>query len=244
MQCAAATDIGCLRDENQDRVFVQKFGECILAAVFDGMGGERAGEEASRIAEEEFLTHFKKSYRESMDTHALRNLMISSVSAANTVIYTTARMNYRNFGMGTTCVAAFIDASGISVVNVGDSRAYYYAGGTIRLITTDHTVVNMLLEHGRIRPEEIATHPQRHMLTRAVGVEKTVRPDYFRLDRRDEKFHLLLCSDGLSGYCGNAELAHVLEQEQDVQGHVDQLIQMALDKGGRDNVSVALVSEP
>lgn len=244
MQCAAATDIGCLRDENQDRVFVQKFGEYVLAAVFDGMGGERAGEEASRIAEEEFLTHFKKAYREGMDPHALRNLMISSVSAANTVIYTTARMNYKNFGMGTTCVAAFIDASGISVVNVGDSRAYYYAGGAIRQITTDHTVVNMLLEHGRIRPEEIATHPQRHMLTRAVGVEKTVRPDYFRVDRRDEKFHLLLCSDGLSGYCGNAELAHVLEQEQDVQGHVDQLIQMALEKGGRDNVSVALVSEP
>ncbi|MBQ8687445.1 MAG: Stp1/IreP family PP2C-type Ser/Thr phosphatase [Ruminococcus sp.] len=244
MQCAAATDIGCVRDENQDRVFVQSFGSGILAAVFDGMGGERAGQEASRIAEEEFLTHFKKAYRASMDPHALRNLMISSVSAANSVIYTSARMNYKNFGMGTTCVAAFVDEHGISVVNVGDSRAYYYAGGIMKQITTDHTVVNMLLEHGRISPGEIATHPQRHMLTRAVGVERTVRPDYFRVERRDEQFHLLLCSDGLSGYCGNVELAHVLEHQQDVQEHVDQLIQMALDKGGRDNVSVALVSEP
>ncbi len=244
MQCAAITDIGCVREENQDRVLIHRFGDCALAAVFDGMGGERAGMEASRIAEEEFMTHFKKVYREGMDPHALRNLMMSSVSAANTVIYTSARVNYKNFGMGTTCVAAFVDETGISVVNVGDSRAYYYAGGTIRQITNDHTVVNMLLEHGRITPEEIATHPQRHMLTRAVGVERTVRPDYFRMERKDEPFHLLLCSDGLSGYCGNAELAHVLEQEQDVQEQAVQLVQMALDKGGRDNVSVALISEP
>jgi protein phosphatase len=201
--------------------------------------------EASRIAEEEFLTYFKKSYREGMDVRAMRNLLTSSVSAANTVIYTSARMNYKNFGMGTTCVAAFVDETGISVVNVGDSRAYYYAAGEIRQITTDHTVVNMLLEHGRITTEEIATHPQRHMLTSAVGVEKTVRPDYFRIECKEEPFQLLLCSDGLTGYCGNAELAHVLEQEKEhVQQCVAQLIQLALNKGGRDNISVALIANP
>lgn len=244
MQYASYTDIGCVRDENQDRVIALAYGECILAAVFDGMGGERAGEEASRIAEEEFLSHFNKSYREEMDAHALRNLLISSVSAANSVIYTTARMNYRNFGMGTTCVAAFADKNGISVVNVGDSRAYYYKDGEIKQITTDHTVVNMLLEHGRISPAEIATHPQRHMLTRAVGVEKTVRPDFFRIEHTGEDYTLLLCSDGLSGYCGNAELAHVLGQELSAQEKTDQLIELALNKGGRDNVSVAVVMQP
>ncbi len=243
MQSFAATHIGCVRDENQDRVKVERYGENILAVVFDGMGGERAGQEASRIAEEEFFAHFNKSYRENMDPHAMRNLLISSVSAANTVIYTTARMNYKNFGMGTTCVAAFVDEKCISVVNVGDSRAYYYANGSIKQITTDHTVVNMLLENGRIQPSEIANHPQRHMLTRAVGVEKTVRPDYFRVDRRDEQFQLLLCSDGLSGYCGNAELAHVLEQGLGAEECVEQLINTALDKGGRDNVSVAIVTQ-
>lgn len=243
MQSFAATHIGCVRDENQDRVKVERYGENILAVVFDGMGGERAGQEASRIAEEEFFAHFNKSYRENMDPHAMRNLLISSVSAANTVIYTTARMNYKNFGMGTTCVAAFVDEKCISVVNVGDSRAYYYANGNIKQITTDHTVVNMLLENGRIKPSEIANHPQRHMLTRAVGVEKTVRPDYFRVDRRDEQFQLLLCSDGLSGYCGNAELAHVLEQGLGAEECVEQLINTALDKGGRDNVSVAIVTQ-
>ena len=243
MQSFAATHIGCVRDENQDRVKVERYGENILAVVFDGMGGERAGQEASRIAEEEFFAHFNKSYRENMDPHAMRNLLISSVSAANTVIYTTARMNYKNFGMGTTCVAAFVDEKCISVVNVGDSRAYYYANGSIKQITTDHTVVNMLLENGRIKPSEIANHPQRHMLTRAVGVEKTVRPDYFRVDRRDEQFQLLLCSDGLSGYCGNAELAHVLEQGLGAEECVEQLINTALDKGGRDNVSVAIVTQ-
>lgn len=244
MQYAAYTDIGCVREENQDRVIVYAYGENILAAVFDGMGGERAGEEASRIAEEEFITHFNKAYREDMDAHALRNLLISSISAANSVIYTTARINYKNFGMGTTCVAAFIDKKGISIVNVGDSRAYYYKNGELQQITNDHTVVNMLLEHGRISPSEIATHPQRHMLTRAVGVEKTVRPDFFRIDNLGEDYTLLLCSDGLSGYCGNAEIAHVLEQQISAQEKTDQFIELAINKGGRDNVSVAVIMQP
>ncbi len=244
MQYAAYTHIGCVREENQDRVIVRPYGECVLSAVFDGMGGERAGEEASRIAEEEFLSHFNKSYREGMDPHALRNLLISSVSAANSVIYTTARMNYKNFGMGTTCVAAFVDKRGIHVVNVGDSRAYYLAGGELKQITTDHTVVNMLLENGRISSAEIANHPQRHMLTRAVGVEKTVRPDFFRIENVSDNFSVLLCSDGLSGYCGNAELEHVLEQELSAEEKTNQLISLALDKGGRDNVSVAVIMQP
>ncbi len=243
MQCAAATHIGCIRDENQDKVKIEKFGECVLAAVFDGMGGERAGQEASRIAEEEFFTHFRKSYRDNMDAHALRNLMISSVSAANSVIYTTARINYKNFGMGTTCVAAFLDDTSISVVNVGDSRAYYFSEGTLRQITTDHTVVNMLLERGRITPEEMINHPQRHMLTRAVGAERTVRPDFFRIDKRSESFQVLLCSDGLSGYCGNAELSHMLEQEATIKEKVKALIDMALQTGGRDNISAVVVTD-
>ena len=146
--------------------------------------------------------------------------------------------------MGTTCVAAFIDETGISVVNVGDSRAYYMADGNIRQITNDHTVVNMLLERGGMNPKELATHPQRHMLTKAVGTEKTVRPDYFRLERKDEEFRLLLCSDGLSGYCGNAELQYVLGQEITAHECADQLIEMALQKGGRDNVSVAVIMQP
>lgn len=245
MQYAARTHIGCVREENQDRVAVRAYGEGgVLAAVFDGMGGERAGEEASRIAEEEFMSHFTKSYKNGMDPHALRNLLISSVSAANSVIYTKARINYKNFGMGTTCVAAFADQKGISVVNVGDSRAYIYADGALRQITSDHTVVNMLLEHGRISPAEIATHPQRHMLTRAVGVEKTIKPDYFRIECAGGEYELLLCSDGLSGYCGNAELLNVMETELSAEEKADRFIEMALEKGGRDNVSAAIVVQP
>lgn len=245
MQYAARTHIGCVREENQDKVAVCEFEDGrVLAAVFDGMGGERAGEEASRIAKEEFMSHFTKLYRNSMDPHALRNLLISSVSAANTVIYTTARINYKNFGMGTTCVAAFSDEKGISVVNVGDSRAYLYSNNTFRQITSDHTVVNMLLEHGRISPAEISMHPQRHMLTRAVGVEKTVKPDYFRIDNAGSGYELLLCSDGLSGYCGNAEIQNIMEMELSAKEKTDIFIEMALDKGGRDNVSAAVVMQP
>ena len=111
-----------------------------------------------------------------------------------------ARMDYQNFGMGTTCVAAFISQTYIAIANVGDSRAYYWAEDTLQQITVDHTRVQALLEQGEITEDEMATHPQRHMLVKAVGVERTVCPDFFRIDRVDSQpFILLLCSDGLSG---------------------------------------------
>lgn len=243
MQKAAVTHIGLVREENQDRVIVEKLNNCILAAVFDGMGGQQGGKVASRIAEEEFVGQFQKAYESGMDLYALRNMMVSSVSAANSVIYTTARLDYKNYGMGTTCVAAFVDEEGISVVNVGDSRAYYYTkDGGLKQITKDHTVVNMLFEKGRITAEQRETHPQRHMLVRAVGVEKTVKPDYFRITH-EKQFRLLLCSDGLCGFCKDAEIEEILSQQIDAQECVNRLLALALEKGGRDNVSIAVVSE-
>lgn len=119
-----------------------------------------------------------------MDAYSVRSLLLSSVSAANSVVYTTARMDYQNFGMGTTCVAAFVTAEYIAVANVGDSRAYLLTRETMEQVTTDHTVVHMLMETGQITEEEMETHPKRHMLMKAVGVERTVCPDFFRIDLR------------------------------------------------------------
>lgn len=243
MTSASQTHIGYVREENQDRVEIRQFGENLLMAVCDGMGGERSGSKASRMAEDVFFEHFEEGYTEDMDAYSIRSLLLSSVSAANSVVYTTSRMDYQNFGMGTTCVAAFISEEFIAVANVGDSRAYYLADGEMQQVTTDHTLVHMLLEKGQITEEEMETHPQRHMLMKAVGVERTVCPDFFRIDRTPGKpCLLLLCSDGLSGFCTDAEIQAVLDPGKNPEEMTQRLVELALQKGGRDNISVAVVT--
>jgi len=233
------SDIGLRREENQDAVRCEYFGHNVLAVVCDGMGGERAGREASQIAIDEFYQRFSDGYSESLDADGIRKLMISAVSAANSVIYTKARLDFKNFGMGTTCVAAFVTADKAFIANVGDSRAYLITDTGIHRITTDHNVPALLFEQGKITEEEMVDHPQRHMLVRAVGVEKTVLTDTFTLDYKD-KIHLLLCSDGLSGYCTDEEIYGVIS-ESELDGMADGLIELANGKGGRDNVTVAIV---
>lgn len=241
MQCGCATDIGLMRDENQDRVDARDYDGCILAVVCDGMGGERNGSQASEIAIRELFDRFTAGYQPCMNAEEVRALLLSSVSAANSVIYTTARMDYKSYGMGTTCVAAFVEPGWISIANVGDSRAYLVEGGTIRQLTRDHTVVNMLLQQGKINREEMKHHPQRNMLTRAVGVERVVKPDYYRIPCKED-FMLLLCSDGLSGYCTDTEVFKVIKRTEDFRELPQALVNLALEKGGRDNISLAIVT--
>ena len=199
MRYTELTDIGLKRDENQDMVKCEYFGESILAVVCDGMGGERAGREASSIAIEEFFQRFKEGYDVLLDDEEIRKLLIASISAANSVIYTKARFDYKNFGMGTTCVAAFVNERAAYIANVGDSRAYAITNTGLCQITEDHNMAALLYEQGKITEEELVNHPQKNMLIRAVGVEKTVLIDTFILDYEDT-ISLLLCSDGLSGY--------------------------------------------
>lgn len=242
MRFKSGTDIGLKRDENQDAVRCEYFGHNVLAVVCDGMGGEKAGKEASTIAMEEFFQRFSDGYSESLDDEEIRKLLISSISAANSVIYTKAKLDFNNFGMGTTCVAAFVNSKSAFIANVGDSRAYLIVKneGVFR-ITTDHNVASLLYEQGRITEEEMENHPQKHMLVRAVGVEKTVQTDTFIIDYED-KISLLLCSDGLSGYCTDDEIYDVI-MNTDFDNVTEELINLALSKGGRDNVTVAVIYE-
>ncbi len=242
MRFKSGTDIGLKRDENQDTVRCEYFGHNVLAVVCDGMGGEKAGKEASTIAMEEFFQRFSDGYSESLDDEEIRKLLISSVSAANSVIYTKAKLDFNNFGMGTTCVAAFVTDKSAFIANVGDSRAYLIVENEgVFQITTDHNVASLLYEQGRITEEELENHPQKHMLVRAVGVEKTVQTDTFIIDYED-KISLLLCSDGLSGYCTDDEIYDVI-MNTDFENVTEELINLALSKGGRDNVTVAVISE-
>ncbi|MBP3747537.1 MAG: Stp1/IreP family PP2C-type Ser/Thr phosphatase [Ruminococcus sp.] len=241
MRYRFGTDIGLKREENQDAVRCEYFGHNVLAVVCDGMGGERAGREASLLAIEEFFQRFSAGYSESLDDEEIRKLMISSISAANSVIYTRARLDFKNFGMGTTCVAAFVNQNSAFIANVGDSRAYLIMENGLKKITSDHNVAAMLFEQGKITEEEMEDHPQKHMLVRAVGVEKTVLTDTFKLDYND-KISLLLCSDGLSGYCSDEEIYGVILNSS-FDDVAEELINLALSKGGRDNVTVAVISD-
>jgi len=236
-----STDIGLKRDENQDAVRCEYFGHNILAVVCDGMGGEKSGKEASNIAVEEFFQRFSAGYSQSISDDDLRKLLISSVSAANSVIYTRARFDFKSFGMGTTCVAAFIGENSVTIANVGDSRAYLITNEGLKQITQDHNYAMDLYAHGKISLEEVETHPQKHMLVKAVGVERTVTPDIFSFDYTD-KVSLLLCSDGLSGYCSDDEIYDVVVNSV-FDNVADELINLALSKGGRDNVTVAVISD-
>ena len=242
MRFKSGTDIGLRRDENQDAVRCEYFGDNVLAVVCDGMGGENAGKEASTIAMEEFFQRFSDGYSESLSDEEIRKLLISSISAANSVIYTRAKLNYNNFGMGTTCVATFVTEKSAFIANVGDSRAYLIVENEgIFQITTDHNVASLLYEQGRITEDELETHPQKHKLVRAGGVEQTVQTDTFILDYEDS-VRLLLCSDGLSGYCTNEEIYDVI-MSSDFDNVTENLIALALEKGGRDNVTVAVIYE-
>ncbi|MBR1822667.1 MAG: Stp1/IreP family PP2C-type Ser/Thr phosphatase [Ruminococcus sp.] len=241
MRSRFATDIGLAREENQDSVRCEYFGHNILAVVCDGMGGERAGKEASSIAVEEFFQRFSAGYSQSLTDEDIRTLLISSVSAANSVIYTRARFDFKNFGMGTTLVAAFVTEHSVFIINVGDSRCYLITKQGLRQVTEDHNYAMDLYKHGKITREELETHPQRHMLIRAVGVEKTVTADTFGFEFED-KISLLLCSDGLSGYCSDDEIYDVITHST-FDNVADELINLALKKGGRDNVTVAVISD-
>ncbi|MDE7122224.1 MAG: Stp1/IreP family PP2C-type Ser/Thr phosphatase [Oscillospiraceae bacterium] len=229
-----------IREENQDEVLAKDYHGRMLAVLCDGMGGEKSGSLASRMAVEEFFDHFSAGYQEGMDAEQIRILMLSSVSAANSVIYSSARMDYQNYGMGTTCVAAFVEPGWASIVNVGDSRAYLIQDGQIRQLTSDHTVVNELYQEGKISLESINDHPMRNMLTKAVGVERVVRPDYYHVACQED-FKLLLCSDGLSSFCSEQELWNAV-QNNTFTKMPQALVNLALEKGGRDNISLAIMT--
>lgn len=241
MRYTELTDIGLKRDENQDMVKCEYFGESILAVVCDGMGGERAGREASSIAIEEFFQRFKEGYDVLLDDEEIRKLLIASISAANSVIYTKARFDYKNFGMGTTCVAAFVNERAAYIANVGDSRAYVITNTGLCQITEDHNMAALLYEQGKITEEELVNHPQKNMLIRAVGVEKTVLIDTFILEYEDT-ISLLLCSDGLSGYSSDDEIYDVIV-DTPFECVAEELVKLAYSKGGRDNITVALITD-
>lgn len=245
MNVYTKTDIGLVRTENQDSVWGEMLTPNVCAAVLcDGMGGECEGGLASTIAVDVVSNRIKENFNELMNKNSVRNLLITSVIAANSFVWDTARAKIHEV-MGTTCVAAIVFGGTAYIVNVGDSRAYHlFSEGDdecIRQITKDHTHVQELLDRGEITEDRLKTHPERHKITRAIGAEESVTPDYFELPlNAGDK--ILLCSDGLTSYGDDLDILDVCFDSK-TEDCCDRLIRYALKQGGHDNVSVALIAQ-
>ena len=222
----AATDIGQVRDGNEDSYLLLD----PLYAVADGMGGHLGGEVASNLALETIRERF-----EAGDTS-----LVDDVAVANRAIFERSQRDRNVRGMGTTLTAALVEGGRVRLVHVGDSRAYLLRDGQLSMVTRDHTVVAKMVEEGEITAAEAETHPHRNIVTRVLGVESTVEADEGFLDVRDGD-RLLLCSDGLSGMVRQEEIAEVLRTERDPQSAVDTLVRAANAAGGVDNITAVLL---
>ena len=241
MKIWGATDQGMVRKQNQD-YFRQKqlSEEQLLAVVCDGMGGSKSGDVASRLASEVFLQDVEQSVHPDMEQMEVVRMLVAAVKSANRAVYEQSKVSPDFDGMGTTMVAVFLQGCDAYIVNVGDSRCYYIARDEISQITEDHSVVGLMVARGQITEEEARSHPNRNLITRAVGTEADVECDCFYL-RLDEEEYLLLCSDGLSNMVTKPELLYEVSHGEDGDAVCRRMIEIAKRRGAPDNVTAVLL---
>jgi protein phosphatase len=234
LRVGTRTDIGLRRKRNEDFLDVRQTQLGLLMVVCDGMGGPGNGDRASRLAVEAFVTAAEGNPG---DPGALLN---DGVERAGRAIAEEIARDPSCAGMGTTLVAALVKGMHATVANVGDSRAYLYAGGSLRRVSRDHSLVGEMVARGELTEDEAARHPRRNIITRALGGERGVVPDLFELDLAQGDT-LLLATDGLHGMISDASIAEVLAGGGEPSQLCDMLIERALAAGGDDNITVALL---
>ena len=240
MFVVAKSDVGMKRQENQDR-FCVKFidDETVAAVVCDGMGGAQSGGLASEIAANTVFDRMILNYRSDADDNSIRNTMITSLTAANTLVYEKSKEDEDKKGMGTTCIGALIKKDKAYIASVGDSRAYLLDENGIRQITNDHTIVEILYEQGKIEKDDKTSHEMSHIITKAIGTESDLDPDYFEVELKKNSI-ILICSDGLTNYCSD-ELIYSYVYNKELEKSIGDLISYANFKGGKDNITVAII---
>jgi protein phosphatase len=224
----AKSDTGRQRRGNEDSAFAR----APVFVVADGMGGAQAGEVASRLAVEAFEQGLP-------DEGSPEERLATRAREANRRIHDLAEAEHGHAGMGTTLTAAYLDDSSLAIAHVGDSRAYLFRDGELKRLTRDHSLVDELFRQGKLTEEEAAEHPQRSIITRALGPEPTVEVDTWSYPVRAGDV-LLLCSDGLTSMISDKQLAAVLASADDLSSAAQQLIDEANAAGGRDNITVVL----
>lgn len=227
----AASDVGRVRDGNEDSYLLQE----PYFAVADGMGGHLAGDVASRLAVQTISEHT------SDPSTATPDGLERTVKDANAAIHRKASQDPSLHGMGTTCTLVLVDDSTLHIAHVGDSRAYRLRGDEITLLTEDHTLVGRMVKEGRLQPEEAERHPQRSIITRALGVDDEVEVDLLE-ERVEEGDRFLICSDGLTSMIDADAIREILRDNDDPQTAVDALIAAANEAGGEDNITAVVLA--
>lgn len=239
MKIQAFTDTGKVRDMNQDAFKIGFFKEGgAFAVVCDGMGGVSGGQIASEICINEVSSHIEKGYRKSMSMKSVKNLLVSAITAANIKVYEASCENKEYSGMGTTVVAVVVLNGFAAIAHVGDSRAYFI-NDEIKQVTRDHSVVQYLIDMGRITKEAAKTHPDRNVITRAVGVNPDVDVDVDIIPINEGET-ILICTDGLYEYISDSEMLRMIKNTE-IEEPAKELLKMANDAGGKDNITVVTV---
>ncbi len=236
------SDVGLVRKSNEDACRSGVFSEhAAWAVVCDGMGGVNGGNVASSIAVEKIAASILSGYREGMDESSVRELMASAVACANGAVHEVAGSDSALTGMGTTVVAAIVCGGEAHVAHAGDSRAYLISNGTIRQLTTDHSMVQEMIEKGDLTAQQAKTHPQKNIITRALGVESSLRVDY-SVTPFSQGDRLLICTDGLTNYL-DADQILSLALKLDGGPLTERLIALAKEAGGSDNITVVILED-
>ncbi len=237
MKICSLTDVGRKREMNQDYLYTSEEPVGRLADLFlvaDGMGGHKAGEFASRNAVERIVRSVQKSRKKNEIL-----ILTDAIQAANQYLAQYAETHKNTQGMGTTIVAATVRDGHLTAANVGDSRLYVIED-SIRQITVDHSLVQEMIRMGEISADDARNHPDKNIITRAVGVEKDVEADFFEADLRPGAY-ILLCSDGLSNMVSDREMQEIILSEGTITERAERLLNTANQNGGGDNITLILI---
>lgn len=240
MRIFAKTDKGKVRSINQDAFAANILsGGAALAVVCDGMGGASAGDIASKTAVDIISQYVFNAYNPSMTSDDIIRLLDNAIASANLEVFTLSQKDEALSGMGTTAVVAIVRETQAVICNVGDSRAYLINDNLCQ-ITRDHSIVQGLVESGKLSPEEARVHPEKNVITRALGVEENILTDSYVIDICEDDM-LLLCTDGLSNYADSESILRIVKDNA-LDKTTDLLINKANAGGGRDNITAAVIS--
>lgn len=239
MKLAGKTDIGMIRSTNQDTYRIEALADDLgLALICDGMGGVQGGDRASTLAKRIITDVIRKGCADAAAKGTVHDLLLQALYEANRAIYLEAMASQELHGMGTTAIVALITPGMAYVAHVGDSRLYQLRGDQFFQVTKDHSRVQQLVDEGVITPEEARVHPDRNVITRAVGVGRDVDVDLLDLPLEPGD-RLLFCTDGLSGICEDTVIAGALYGLPPEEA-ADHLIHLANMGGGYDNITVVI----
>ena len=240
MQSWGLTDPGCVRKQNQDAYRMEQLDRnTLLCVVCDGMGGAKSGNIASALAVDVFVQELRRVHKAGMSKEAIEQMLISGTKLANFTVYDQAKQFEEFDGMGTTLVAVLIKSRKATVINVGDSRAYWINSEGIQQVSVDHSLVQMMVDRGELTPETAKNYPGKNFITRAIGTEPYVMCDIFHVEMERGDF-MLLCSDGLSNVMDDQEILFEVAHGVNKQQCCQRLLNIAINRGAPDNVTSVL----